>query len=437
MTTVAEPAARTSCSNTPLLGEIEAFLCNLVADMAPEPLPARRRGRPPILPALALWAGLLVCVLRGFTAQLALWRLLRERGVWDFPRFPISDEAVYVRLAQAGTAPLEGFLNSVTAALQERLQPAMEATLAPFATEVVAIDATTMDQIRRTVPGLREVPKGDRRLMPGKVQAVFDLRRQLWRTITFSDVSQNDKRDARELAAPLPQGSLILADLGYFGFAWFDWLTDEDYYWVSRLREKTSYRVVHTYYSSRGAFDGIVWLGAHRADRAAHAVRLVSFPVGQRTHRYITNVLNPKQLPPLALAKLYARRWDIEMAFQLVKQHLGLHLLWSAKSVVVRQQVLAVFIISQVLQAMRLEIAWRSHVDPFEVSLPLFIQYAPWYAREGRDPIQAFVERGRELGFIRPSRRTAIRAPCLPEKWTPLPPALELYRTPRYAGRRC
>ena len=38
------------------------------------------------LPALALWAGLLVCVLRGFASQLDLWRLLTLGQLWDYPR---------------------------------------------------------------------------------------------------------------------------------------------------------------------------------------------------------------------------------------------------------------------------------------------------------------------------------------------------------------
>jgi len=435
---VAEPIVPESHVNASLIGEIESFLSGLVGNMESEPQPARGPGRPAILPALALWAGLLVCVLRGFDSQLALWRLLREHGVWNFPRFLISDQAVYSRLAQAGTSSLESFLAKVTAVLKERLQPAMDTTLAPFATEVVAMDCTTLDAIRRMLPALREVPNGDQRLMPGKLQTIFDLRRQLWRSVHFTpDAHQNEKLDARSLAATVPKGSLILSDLGYFGFAWFDWITDEGYFWVSRLRHRTSYSTIHCFYSKGTTFDGIVWLGAYRADQAAHAVRLVSFQVGKQTYRYITNVLDPSQLPPIALAKLYARRWDIEMAFQLIKQHLGLHLLWSAKPVVVQQQVLAVLIIAQVLQALRLEIAWRAGVDPFEVSLPLFVKYAPWYASQGRDPVQAFVERGRELGFIRPSRRTRIHAPALPDVYTPLSLDLVLLRTPRYAGRRC
>lgn len=436
------PAAESSVpapdGKAAIIGEIESFLAGLVADMAPKLPAARKRGRPTVLPALALWAGMLVCVVRGWSSQLAIWRLLQKEGVWDFPRFPITDQAVYARFAKAGTGPLEAFMDRVTLVLKERLEPAMDRTLAPFATEVVAIDCSTLDKVRRMLPALRKVAAGDAQLLPGKLQTVFDLRRQLWRSVQFTpDPHQNEKLEARTLAATIPKGSLVLADLGYFGFAWFDWLTDEGYFWVSRLRQKTSSRVLHCYYAQGEVFDGIVWLGAHNADRAAHAVRLVRFPVGGRIYQYITNVLDPRQLPPLALAKLYARRWDIEMAFQLIKQHLGLHLLWSAKPVVIQQQVLAVLIVSQVLQALRLEIAWRAGVDPFEVSLPLFIQYAPWYASQGRDPVQEFVESGRELGFIRPSRRVTIQAPDMPDTWPPLPQDLPLQRTPRYAGRRC
>jgi hypothetical protein len=157
--------------------------------------------------------------------------------------------------------------------------------------------------------------------------------------------------------------------------------------------------------------------------------------VGRQTFQYITNVLDPRRLPPRALAQLYARRWDIEMAFRLLKQHLGLHLLWSAKPVVVQQQVLAVLILAQVLHALRQDIAEQAGVDLFAVSLPLLVQYAPYFASQGYDPVQTFVDRGRELGFIRPARRVLLQAPDLPATWTLPPPDLLLHRPPRYAHR--
>ena len=139
--------------------------------------------------------------------------------------------------------------------------------------------------------------------------------------------------------------------------------------------------------------DGLVWLGAHRADRAKHAVRLVQFRVGPH-HRYLTNVLDPQLFSLPDIARLYARRWDIELAFKLVKRELRLHLLWSAKPVVIQQQLWATLIIAQVLQALRLEIAGRAGVDPFDVSMPLLVQGLRRSAREGQDPIAFLVERG-------------------------------------------
>jgi hypothetical protein len=265
------------------------------------------------------------------------------------------------------------------------------------------------------LPSLRKIPNGDTRLLPGRLAGLFDLRRQLWRHVEFiDDAQQNEKISARQMVQDLPAGSLLLADMGYFGFAWFDWLTDQQYYWISRLRAQTSYTVHHVFYEQGDVFDGIVWLGAYRANRAAHAVRLVQFCVGTTTYRYLTNVLDPVLLPISMIARLYARRWDIELAFNLVKRHLKLHLWWSAKTVVSQQQIWAVLIISQILQALRLEIAGRAQVDPYEVSMALLIQYLPDVARSGQDPIQVFVERGRDARIIRPSTRTVVQAPDIP-----------------------
>jgi hypothetical protein len=427
-----------SADETQVVGDIETFLQEMLASFASEPL-RTGPGRPRVLPALALWAGLLVCVLRGFTSQLALWRLLAVHQLWSYPRFPISDQAVYRRLEKAGTSPLEALFAQISQVLAPRLAPYAAPTLAPFATEVIALDHTALDQIARRLPALRAVPPGDGRLLPGQLAGLFDLRRQQWRTVHFiADPYQNEKVTARELAFSLPKRTLLLGDLGFFGFAWFDDLTEHDYFYVSRFRKGTSYQVIHTFYARGETFDGLIWLGKHRADRAKHAVRLVRFRHKGTLHAYLTNVLDPPQFPLPAIAQLYARRWDFELAANLIKRHLKLHLLWSAKEVVIQQQVWAVLIISQILQALRLEIAGRAQVDPFEVSMELLVQSLPQFAADGRDPIQAFVELGRFARFIRPSSRLRPEVPEIPpEEVVPRPATLLLERTPRHAGRNC
>jgi hypothetical protein len=421
-----------------LIGQIEGFLKQAILQMPPDPQQGGR-GRPRVLPSLCLWAGLLVCLLRGFSSQLALWRLLHQADFWFQPRRPVSDEAVYKRLEKEGAGPLQQLFTQISAVLQTRLAPYAQLSLAPFAKQVVALDETTLDQVARSLPALRQVPNGDDRLLPGKMAGLFDLRRQQWLRLDYIEkVHQNGKVLARAMIEGIEQGSLILADLGYFGFEWFDDLTDAKHWWVSRLRQKTSTKVIHTFYHQGETFDGLVWLGAYRADQAAHAVRLVQFKVGQTLYRYITNVRDPQLLPMIEIARLYARRWDIELAFKMIKQHLGLHLLWSAKTVVLLQQVWAVLIIAQILQALQMEIAGRAEVDPFEVSLALMVEYLPQFAYTGQDPVKLFVAQGRQLGFIRPSRRTVIKAPLIPlHELMPAPQGLVLKRTPRYAQRKC
>jgi hypothetical protein len=433
------PPAAPPGAPAPVLADIEEFLCAAIAALTPAEPGPRGPGRPRVLPALCLWAGLLVCVLHGFSSYLAVWRLLAGVGLWRYPRVAVSDQALYHRLARDGTAPLEQLFQQLSTALAARLAPYAAAGLAPFAAEVYLLDQMSLDQVARLLPALRTVPAGAAALPPGQLAGLFDLRRQQWHRLRcVADPQQNEKALARELVADLPPGSLLLADLGYFGFQWFDDLTDADSWWVSRLRARTSYTVLHPYYCRGDTLDALVWLGAHRADRAKHAARLVQFRHRGTLYRYVTNVLDPATLPMAEVARLYARRWDIELAFDLVKTHLGLHLLWGAKPVVVLQQVWAVCIIAQVVQALRLEIAGRAGVDPYEVSLPLLVEYLPFFAARGLDPVTVFVAQGRALRFIRPATRTAVVAPDPPPAdLAPPPRGLALARTPRYAQRKC
>ncbi len=417
------------------LENIERFLREMIERLEPIHADPIGRGRPRVLPAMCLWAGVLVCVLRGWSSQLGIWRLLREKRLWQYPRFAISDQAVYKRLEQGGEAPLKWLFEQASAVLAERLQPYMQ-SIATFFSEVVAIDETTLDKVMRHLPLLRAVADGDAHLLPGKLAGVFDIRLQQWRYVEhIPDPHENEKVAAPALLEHLQRGALILMDLGFFSFAWFDQLTQEGYFWISRLRQKTSYEILHTFYRQGETLDALIWLGAYRADRARYAVRLVTFQVGATSYQYITNVIHPTQLSLRDIAVLYARRWDIELAFKLIKRELGLHLFWSAKPVVILQQVWAVLLISQILHALQLEIAGKAGVDPFDVSLPLLVEYLPsWY---DVDFIDLVVERGREAGFIRPSRRIRIQTPPIDLKeYSPPPADLVLVHQPRYAHRK-
>ena len=86
---------------------------------------------------------------------------------------------------------------------------------------------------------------------------------------------------------------------------------------------------------------------------------------------YISNVYDPSQLSLRQLAQLYARRWDIELAFLTIKEYLGMHHWWSGKRVPIEQHLWMTLTGAQLYQALRMALAADLHLDPFDVSLPL------------------------------------------------------------------
>jgi Transposase DDE domain len=414
--------------------QVEEFITKSLLPLAPTK--NGKAGRKPIVPALALWSGMLICILRGMGSQLALWRLLTNEGVWSFDRYDVDDDAVYKRLKRASTNTFSKIFAQISELLAELAKARQLAVgqLAPFAQGVFALDAMTLDRVKKCLPELR---KSEEAVLPGRMLALFDVRAQLWKHLEFiENALENEKAQVRLLLPHIPTGSLILADMGFFSFEWFDELTDKGYFWVSRLRAKTSYETQQTLLSQNGVLDAIIWLGMYRADRAKHAVRLIEFELNGKRFSYITNVLDPKVLSVADVARLYARRWDIEMMFNLVKTHLKLHMIWSGHQNVVLHQVYAVFTVAQIILGLRSEIAYQTCADPFEVSLDLLVKTLPRLMERGIDPVQFMREYGRKGKYIRPTTRTQIKVPDFDlSAYIPLLDSITLIRQPRYAHK--
>jgi Transposase DDE domain len=422
-------------------GEIEACLrrCfeHLLAQGASEP----HEGRPPEVPDLSLWMALIIGLLRGVRSQRAIWRLLISGGLWHEPCYDVSDQAIYNRLDRQGSGPLPALFATLTELLLLWLHPSVQAQadllgeLAPFAREVVALDESTLDAVARRLPCLRNVPAGDERLLPGKLVALFDIRQQVWRAIRFvPNVREMERQHAREMLSFIAKGALILTDLGYFGFEWFDELTKQGYSWVTRFREQTTFVVVHTYFEEGETFDKLVWMGIWKT-QGAFVVRMVQFQQGGQLRQYLSNVLDPRNLSMQQIAEVYARRWDIERAFLTLKKYLGVHLLFSSKPQVVLAQVWACLILSQVVQAIRVQIASLAGVEVFDVSLPLLMDFLSQWNQQGEEGWRQCVEQGWRLGIIRPSSRLKVQAPQIPlQAYRPVPVGRTLVRPARYPG---
>jgi hypothetical protein len=406
-----------------------------------EPITKVGRGRPATFSLEHLWLAILVGMLNQADGLSRIWRSMRSGPIGPFPAITVTYCAVRDRLLKASMLPLQQFFVQIREALllfQEQ-SGVCALPLAQFAPQVVALDETSLDELKRLTSDLREVPDKNPHLRPGKLAGLFDLRSQQWVRLQFrADVPAGCSVGVAFLLETLQRGSLILADLGYFGFAWFDYLTGQGYHWISRLKSKTSYTVHQILYEDQvdGVFEAIIWLGAYRADRAAHAVRLVQFVWEGVTYQYITNVLDPAVLPMAEIAQLYARRWDIELAFKTLKRETGVALWWGASQELVLIQLWLALILAQVLHALQLITAHAAGVEPFDVSMRLLVELLGNSKMQGGPMLDLLVANGRDLGLIRKSSRRPIQVPafkpeCIRSPFEGAPPP----RAARYAQR--
>ncbi len=151
------------------------------------------------------------------------------------------------------------------------------------------------------------------------------------------------------MSCSLVYPSVAYFDLGFFKFAWFDAFTQQQKFFVTRQREKTSDQALRLLSSGTHYRDEIILLGKYRSPACDYPVRLVSVLWGTTWYRYLTNVLDPQQLSAQQVCDLYRRCWRVEDAFALTKRLLGFAYLWVGDSNGVQIQIYATWILYAVL----------------------------------------------------------------------------------------
>lgn len=407
------PASSTTDS-VPLMTHVLSFLEDFAREVSLPWAREGKRGHPETLTVAHL---LLVCLLqmvrKNFSpAAVALTAMTEPVGSFACLD-KITRQAVRQRLLALGLQPFRQMLHQVQEHLAQREGRTSALSLASFASMVVAVDETKLSAVARLCEETKALPKKSERLVVGKLSALFDVRNQSWVHVQFlSDPMGSGLLSALLLIEQVPKASLILADLGYFSFAWFRFLTDEGYFWLSRLKSKSGYRQHHVYYQKGETLDALVWLGTYQSHQYPHLVRLIQYRHGTTLYRYITNVLDPTLLPLSDIPRLYARRWDIEMAFKFLKRTVGLHVWWASEQTLVLQQLLLSLLLAQVIHCMQMEIAAEAGVEPLEVSLDILMKVLPqaaWPCPFGM--VAALVSHARSVGLIRPSRYSSFDLP--------------------------
>lgn len=290
---------------------------------------------------------------RHIPGVMSLQRVIaQERVLWTQP-LQVSQSALSQRFLSFPAAVFQRVLEGVLAQLPQRCAartrplPALLGRVRERFSGCYALDGTTLEALFRKLKALQEYPEAP---LAGHLGAVCDLVSHLPVKVWFAENPKtNDKAFLPQLLAWVPANSLLVFDLGYFAFSFFDALSEAGSYFVTRQREKTSFTCQQVLLQRPQVQDQIVHLGKYRSNPSTHAVRLIAVYVDGAWRQYLTNVLDPQRLSVLDVVALYEQRWHIETAFALVKRLLDLAYLWVGSVNGIQLQVWATWLYYAVL----------------------------------------------------------------------------------------
>lgn len=187
-----------------------------------------------------------------------------------------------------------------------------------FKNKLLSLDATVIDLCAETFPWAAF------RRTKGAVKLHFTLDHDgyLPTFLVITDGKHHEGPIARQQTF-LP-GTILVFDKGYIDFAWFAELTTAGVFFVTRLKRKADYTVVErrTPPQDRGIVcDQIIRFRGPltRQKYPARLRRVVLRTAEGERLEFLTNHLT---LGASTIARIYKDRWQIELFFKILKQHL-------------------------------------------------------------------------------------------------------------------
>jgi hypothetical protein len=172
-----------------------------------------------------------------------------------------------------------------------------------------------------------------------KLHTALDLRGPLPSIIRLSAGRVNDMTFLDHL--PIEPSAIYLMDRGYTDFARLYRFTEARAFFVIRAKQNLQRTVLRkrrrTDLSIRA--DHVIQLDVRDSVRAyPRTLRLIRVhdPDAQRDYRFLTNHF---QLPARTIADLYRQRWQIELFFRWIKQHLRIKAFYGVSENAVQTQV--------------------------------------------------------------------------------------------------
>jgi len=210
----------------------------------------------------------------------------------------------------------------------------------PFGLEldqtVYALDATTIDLCLSVFPWARF-----RTTKAGiKLHTLLDLRGSIPVFIWITDAKQGDV-EVLDVLIPEP-GSIYIMDRAYVDFERLDQLTQDRAIFVTRAKKNLKWRRLYSHSVDRSTGlicdQTIVLTRKESAEAYSAKLRRVRYR-DPETGKALTFLTNDFTLPALTIAHLYRLRWQVELFFKWIKQHLRIKAFYGTSPNAVKTQI--------------------------------------------------------------------------------------------------
>jgi hypothetical protein len=199
-----------------------------------------------------------------------------------------------------------------------------------------ALDSTTIDLCLSVFPWARF----RKHKAAVKMHTLLDLHGNI---PTFIRITNGKVHDVNILDEILPEaGAFYVMDRAYIDFERLYWFTLCSAFFVTRTKENVllQRRYSHPVDKSTGVLsDQTVILAAINSAKAyPEALRRISYrdPITEKRLRFLTNNF---VLPALTIAEIYRCRWQVELFFKWIKQHLRIKAFFGTSENAVKTQI--------------------------------------------------------------------------------------------------
>lgn len=142
----------------------------------------------------------------------------------------------------------------------------------------------------------------------------------------FADLTEGNRNEVKiAQSLQFPKGSIVTFDRGYIDYGMFQRWTDQGVYFVTRLKHKSLIEFVCELplpANSNVLADCLIKMTGYRIKKKCIATLRMVIVWDERNSKIVTLLTNNLKLAASTIAAIYRDRWEIELFFKVLKQHL-------------------------------------------------------------------------------------------------------------------